>query len=196
MIRINLIGADRGNPARRSVHPGRRVADLAATGVAVVAMGTAVALVASRAWSLHQTATTVTRALAAASADRQVRGGAAERADVEEQRRAALARRVAELTRWRAARRAPAHLLETVSRSLPDGIWLVGVQQEAGALVLSGRATRSEAVFEFAANLEASGRVVLPVEIVGAGGGGDGSFALRAELPPVTNIGEPLAPGE
>ncbi len=193
MIWINLIGAGRGDAAR-SVRPHRSVADRVATGVAVLALGTSVALVASRAWSLHQTATTVTRALAAASADRHVRGSADARADTEEQRRAGLARRVAELARWRATRRASVLFLGTVSRSLPDGIWLVGVQQDARTFVLSGHTTRSEAVFEFAVNLEASGRVVLPVEVVGADADGDGTFALRAELlPPVTDTGEQLA---
>ena len=196
MIRINLIGAAGRDTARRSTRQRRGVADLAATGVAVMAIGTAVALVAFGARSLHQTAATVTRALAAANADWQARAGAAERAEAEEQRRTTLVRRVAQLTQWRATQRAPARLLETVSRSLPDGIWLIGVQQDAGAMVLSGRAIRSEAVFEFAANLEASGSVVLPVEIVGTDGDGDGTFVLRADLPPVTNMAERLAPGE
>ena len=196
MIRINLIGAGGGGTAGRST--GRRggAADLAATGVAVLALGAAVALVASGARSLHQTAAAVTRALAAADAGRQAHAGAVERAAAGERRREALARRVAQLTRWRATRAAPARLLETVSRSVPDGIWLVGVQQDAEAIVLTGRSTRSEAVFEFASNLEASGRVVLPVEIVGTDGGAEGRFALRVALPRATDTADRSAPEE
>ncbi len=180
MIRINLIGGGEADQAGKRVSRSRGVRDVAATLGAVVALAAATAYVAFDAWALRRTSVAVKRALAAADGDRQKRVAPVETLETEERRRAALERQVEQLSRWRATRGAPVGTFDAVSRSLPDGLWLTELRQDVDALVVAGRAARPAALFEFASNLEASGQVASPLEVVGTNAAGTGRFEIRA----------------
>ena len=180
MIRINLIGEWEADPGARGVSRSRGVPDRAATLGAVVALTAAVAYVVSDAWSLRQTSVAVTRALAAAEVDRQEGTAPGEALEAEERRRAALAHQVEQLSGWYTTRAAPVGVFDAISRSLPDGLWLTDVRRDADAFVVAGRTARPAALFEFAGNLEASGQVASPLEVVGTDAAGTGRFEIRA----------------
>ena len=60
----------------------------------------------------------------------------------------------------------PVRMLDQLSRSLPDSLWLTEVRQEADDVTVQGRATTLTALSDFVANLESSGHFLVPVEII------------------------------
>ena len=59
----------------------------------------------------------------------------------------------------------PVHMLDQVSRSLPDRLWLTEMKQTGEDLQLDGKTSTLSSLADFVANLEASGYFVKPVDI-------------------------------
>lgn len=179
MNHINLIGGrEAGAPDMRSRQRGG-VREVVSTAVAAAALVVAGTLAVSEALSIRRTTQAVSAALETAAAERREQAATEETLADAVERRAALSRRVAQLARWERSRAAPSRLLDVVSRSMPDGLWLTDFRQEADALVLVGHATDAEPVFGFASNLESSGRLALPVDVAGIDTAGAGRFEIR-----------------
>jgi len=86
-----------------------------------------------------------------------------------EQRRAQLQQRVALIEELRKMQTGPVHMLDQLSRSLPEMVWLTGLKQsltDANEVLIDGRATTQTGVSDYVANLEASGYFKRSVEIV------------------------------
>jgi type IV pilus assembly protein PilN len=86
-----------------------------------------------------------------------------------EQRRAQLQQRVALIEELRKQQTGPVHMLDQISRSLPEMVWLTGLKQsltDANEVLIDGRATTQTGVSDYVANLEASGYFRRSVEIV------------------------------
>jgi Tfp pilus assembly protein PilN len=81
-------------------------------------------------------------------------------------RKSELAEKLALIERLRTAQRGPVTLLSTINRSLPDGLWLLELNQRGAGVQLEGRATTLTAVTDFVERLQASGAFDRPVEIV------------------------------
>jgi Tfp pilus assembly protein PilN len=58
------------------------------------------------------------------------------------------------------------HLLDELSRALPDRLWLTQLKTQNGDIRVDGRTTSLTALSDFVGNLEASGYFVRPVEIL------------------------------
>jgi type IV pilus assembly protein PilN len=74
-----------------------------------------------------------------------------------EQRRAKLQERVSLIEQLRRGQSGPVHLLDQISRSLPDMLWLTDIKQQGDSLTISGRCTAQTALSDFITNLNASG---------------------------------------
>ena len=59
----------------------------------------------------------------------------------------------------------PVHLLDQVSRSMPDRLWLLDMKQTGNDVTLDGKTSTLSSLADFVANLEASGYFAKPVEI-------------------------------
>jgi Tfp pilus assembly protein PilN len=81
-------------------------------------------------------------------------------------RKTELAERLALIDRLRASKRAPVSLLETVSYSIPEGLWLLELKQASAVVQIDGRATSITAVTDFTERLQTSGFFLRPVEIL------------------------------
>jgi type IV pilus assembly protein PilN len=81
-------------------------------------------------------------------------------------RKTLLAERLALIERLRASKRAPVSLLETVSRSVPDGMWLLELKQIGQSVQVEGRALSLTSVTDFALRMQNSGLFEHPVEII------------------------------
>ena len=57
-------------------------------------------------------------------------------------------------------------LLDHVSKSLPDMLWLTDMNQEGGAVKIQGRSTTLIALSDFVANLGNGGFLKKPIDIV------------------------------
>jgi type IV pilus assembly protein PilN len=99
----------------------------------------------------------------------------------------------------RGSKRAPVSLLETVSRSVPEGLWLLEIKQTGTSIQVDGRALSITSVTDFAQRMQNSGLFERPVEILTALNEDVNSltvvrFAIKAETAkPVPAAGAPSA---
>ena len=77
-----------------------------------------------------------------------------------------LTERLGLIDRLHRTQRAPVELLQTVSRSVPDGLWLLELKQQGNAIQIEGRASSLTALTDFVERLQTSGRFDHPVDIV------------------------------
>jgi type IV pilus assembly protein PilN len=59
----------------------------------------------------------------------------------------------------------PVHMLDQISRSMPDRLWLMDMKQAGNDVTLDGKTSTLSSLADFVANLEASGYFAKPVEI-------------------------------
>ncbi len=85
-----------------------------------------------------------------------------------EARKAQLQERVALIEDLRKGQSGPVHLVDEISRSLPDLLWLTEIKQSGQELTISGRCTALTALSDFVGNLELGGVFNKPVEIIEA----------------------------
>jgi type IV pilus assembly protein PilN len=83
-----------------------------------------------------------------------------------EQQRAQLQQRVALIDELRKGQTAPVHIIDQISRSLPDMTWLVSLKQDTYDVTIEGRSTSLASLSDFVSNLEATRYFQRPVEIV------------------------------
>jgi Tfp pilus assembly protein PilN len=83
-----------------------------------------------------------------------------------EARRAQLQQRVQLIEQLRGGQSVPVQLLDHVSRSLPEMLWLEKMQQKDSVVTLEGRSTTLIALSDFVGNLGSSALLQKPIEIV------------------------------
>jgi type IV pilus assembly protein PilN len=83
-----------------------------------------------------------------------------------ESQKAQLEQRVKLIEELRKGQAGPVHLLDEISRSLPELMWLTELKQQGSGLTIEGRATTLTALSDFVGNLEGSRYFKRPVEIV------------------------------
>lgn len=133
--------------------------------------------------------------MAAAQAELVRLKDAAELVERTNARRTELTERLALIDRLRASKRAPVSLLETVSYSVPEGLWLLEMKQTAQSVQVDGRATSITAVTDFTERLQSSGYFLRPVEIISTATEAIDDtpvvrFVIKAEIVP------PQSPGD
>ena len=168
MIRINLLNTERKTStakvaSSKAFEPGQKMMVL---GSLILLL--AVAALGWRYWALGQQAAELEAQIEAANREearlqeilRQVREF--------EARRAMLQQRVDLIDQLRKGQNAPVHMIDQVSRALPEMTWLTGIQQAADGytLTVQGRCLTLTSLSDFIANLEGSRYFIRPVEIV------------------------------
>jgi type IV pilus assembly protein PilN len=83
-----------------------------------------------------------------------------------EAQRAQLQQRVTLIEELRRGQSGPVHLLDAVSRALPESMWLIEMSQQDDEVMIEGRCTSLTSLSDFVANLEAEEYFQQPVEIV------------------------------
>ena len=83
-----------------------------------------------------------------------------------EQRKAQLQQRVVLNEQLRKGQTGPVHMLDQISRALPEMLWLTTLKQVNAEIVMEGKATTLTGLSEFVSNLETSGYFKRSVEIV------------------------------
>ncbi len=99
-----------------------------------------------------------------------------------EEQRARIQERVALIERLRSGQSIPVQILDHVSRSLPDTLWLTLMQQEDDEITIAGRSTTLIALSDFVGNLAGSELLLRPIEIV------------NSQVEPAAGIGEQATP--
>ena len=162
MIRINLLAVERAHTGKRIlISPAQRVTIAAS----LILVGTA-ALLGWWFWTLHQRSLAVDAALAAAEEEtRQIRS-VLEQVRKFESQKAVLQQRVSLIEQLRRGQEAPVRLLDELSKSLPERLWLNDLSQTGAEFTISGMTDSLTAVSDFVANLEGTRWFRKPVEIV------------------------------
>lgn len=180
MIRINLLGGERQKAKKAFALDGPRRTALACSVVVVAgALG-----IGWWYWALAQASTQVDAEILAARQEAARLQSVLVEVRQFEQRRGQLQQRVALIEQLRGGQSIPVQLLDHVSRSLPDMLWLTKMDQENGALVLEGRSTTLIALSDFVGNLANTTLLKKPIEIV------------DSQVEAVTSSGAPAAAAE
>ena len=163
MIRINLLAADRAlpKPRRTFISPAQRVTFGAGLVLVVTALG-----IGWWYWSLQSESKRVDEEIARAETETQQLRSVLSQVQKFETRKAQLQQRVTLIEQLRKGQTAPVHLLDEVSRSVPDRLWLTGMTQQGTSFTLDGQTTSLTALSDFVTNLESSPWFKRPVEIV------------------------------
>ena len=162
MIRINLLGVERQKARKAPVFDIGRQVTVACSLVLVVAAGG----IGFWFWSLKSQAASLDSEIAAA--EREAARLKTVLAEVErfETRRAQLQERVALIEELRSGQSVPVQLLDHISSSLPEMVWLTGFKQEGSSLEIEGKSTTLIGLSDFVGNLATSPLLQKPVEIL------------------------------
>lgn len=198
MIRINLIAVERARARKRILIP---AAIRVTAGATIILLGTA-ALIGWWFWSLRQESIRVDQDLVRAESEtRQIRS-VLEQVRKFESQRALLQQRVTLIEQLRKGQYAPVHLLDEISKSLPDRLWLSELKQTGGDFAISGVTDSLTAVSDFVANLESTKWFKKPVEIIDSQVTPDPKagdlikFQVKAQFVDPTAPPEPPAPAK
>ena len=173
MIRINLLGVERPR-ARKTIafDVGQRLTF--AAGLIVVA---AVLVIGWWFWTIHNESAQLDTQLAEAQQEATRLRSLLAEVQQFEGRREQLRQRVALINQLRSGQSIPVQLLDHVSRSLPDMLWLTTMEQKEGQVTIEGRSTTLIALSDFVGSLGNTPLLQKPIEIVNsqvqpAGGSG------------------------
>jgi len=154
MIRINLLAVDRG-VGKKKAGGGVTAAQRVTIGAALILVSTLVG-VGWWYWSLHtQSAQLDTDISSAETEANQLRSVLAQ-VQKFETRKAVLQQRVTLIEQLRRGQAAPVHVLDELSRAMPDRLWLVSLGQQGPNFTIDGRTTSLTGVSDFVSHLQAS----------------------------------------
>ena len=162
MIRVNLLtGERRPRQVTRSFERGRWVS------LAGSALLIATALLGSwRHWTISQRDSRLAGEIEAARHDEARLTEVLKQGTEVEAQRAQLQQRVTLIDELRRGQTTPVHVIDQISRSLPDLTWLTSLRQEGYDVTLEGQCKSLTALSDFVSNLESTRYFKRPVEIV------------------------------
>ena len=165
MIRINLLGVERQKVKKAAAAPsfdvGQRLTLLCSLILVASVLG-----VAWWWWSLTNTATELDAEIARSQREAQQLRTLLSEVKTFEDRRSQLQQRVQLIEQLRSGQSVPVQLLDHISRSLPDMLWLTEMNQDNGAVTIQGRSTTLIALSDFVGNLGGTPLLQKPIEIV------------------------------
>jgi type IV pilus assembly protein PilN len=166
MIRINLISQTREKPRRRVpaaslVGSGQKITVACTLILALAVLGTGWWY-----WSLRKEAAKLTDDIAAAEAETKRLQALIVQVRQFETRKAQLQERVTLIETLRRSQSSPVHVLDAISRSVPDLLWLTQLDQKGADLTIEGRCMSLTSISDFVDNLGRSGWFKKPVEIL------------------------------
>jgi type IV pilus assembly protein PilN len=166
VIRINLLHTERKKAKKPvfTVPTGHRLT-IACSLILVAAVG----LLGWRYLALNRESARVDAAIAAAEQETVRLHSLIQQVQQFEQRRTQLQERVGLIEQLRKGQTGPVHMLDQISRSLPQMLWLTELKQNdkvQGEVTLDGRCMTLTALSDFVKNLEDTGYFKKSVEIV------------------------------
>jgi type IV pilus assembly protein PilN len=163
MIRINLLATERRGA--KAASPGFQAGQKMMV-VGSLLLVLTVALLGWRYWALGQQKADVAREIEAANREEARLQEILKQVQEFENRRKILEARVALIDELRKGQTAPVHMVDQISKALPDMTWLTNLQQNGYTLTMQGRCLTLTSLSDFIGNLEASRYFIRPVEII------------------------------
>jgi len=163
MIRINLLAVERERTKRPRavIAPAQKVT----IGASFILLATALGI-GWWFWSLRSQSSEIDAAITRAETETQQLRSVLGQVQKFETRKAQLQQRVTLIEQLRRGQAGPVHVLDEVSKSVPDRLWLTSMVQKDKEFTIDGRTTSLTALSDFVANIEGSSWFKRPVEIV------------------------------
>ena len=162
MIRINLLGGERQVKKKVVAFDIGQRLTLACSLILVVGAGG----IGYWYWSLQQRSAQVDADIARAQQEQLRLQSIIREVNEFEQERAALQQRVALIEQLRSGQSLPVQLLDIVSKSVPDMLWLTDLEQKGSDVTIQGQSTTLIALSDFVGNLGGTPFLLKPIEIV------------------------------
>ena len=164
MIRINLLAVERDRGKKKAVTLGTAGQKLTIGCSLILVL--AVLFIGWRYWALGRESTQLDADITAAHQETTRLRSVIQQVQQFEQRKAQLQQRVTLIEQLRKGQTGPVHMLDQISRALPQMLWLTELKQSGTDVIIDGKATSLTGLSEFVANLEASGYFKRSIEIV------------------------------
>jgi len=162
LIKINLLAVDRERTKRKATF---QIGQKITAGCSLILVAAALGI-GWWYWYLQSTSADLDQQIVDAETERGRLQNVIQQVQQFEAQRAQLQQRVTLIEQLRKGQTGPVHLLDEVSRALPDSMWLTTLAQKVNEVVIDGRCTSLTALSDFVAALEASNLFERPVEIV------------------------------
>jgi type IV pilus assembly protein PilN len=162
MIRINLLAVDRERSKRGALIPAAQRVTIAAS---LILIGTFL-LVGWWFWSLHQASVRLDDDLAKGEREMQQLRSVLVQVQKFEASKAQLQQRVTLIEQLRRGQSGPVHILDEISKAVPERLWFTDLTQKGDDIVLGGMTTSLTGLSDLVANLEQSAWFKKPIDIV------------------------------
>ncbi len=159
MIKINLIGDQKPAKSKKSSGAGIKMPGLGGNQNLLLGGILAVTLAVTGGWWYMVNSEMARWEKKHADADTELARlkPIRDKADRYEDRKELLERKISLITDLKKQQDVPVHILDQVSRSLPEFLWLSSMNAEANKISIQGKATTYNAVSNFFKNLSGSG---------------------------------------
>jgi type IV pilus assembly protein PilN len=162
LIRINLLTVDRERAKRKAKF---QVGQKITVGCSLILVA-AIFVIGWWYWSLHRTSADLDQQIVDAERETQRLQSVIQQVAQFEARRAQLQQRVTLIEELRKGQTGPVHLLDQISKALPEGMWLTDLRQVGSEITMEGRCTSLNSLSDFVSGLEVSNLFERPVEII------------------------------
>jgi type IV pilus assembly protein PilN len=162
MIRINLLASERATAKKKVAFQGGQKITVGCSLILVLA----VLFIGWRYLSLARQSSELTAQIASAQQETTRLHSIIQKVQDFEQRKAQLSQRVVLIEELRKGQTGPVHMLDQISRALPQMLWLTELKQSGTDVIVDGKCTTLTGLSEFVSNLEASGYFKRSIEIV------------------------------
>jgi len=162
MIRINLLGGER----QKAKSAARFDASQQLTALCSLVLVAAIGGIGYWYWSLSQEASRLDAQVATLTREAARLDTVLAEVKVFENRKSTLQQRVALIERLRQGQTVPVQMLDHISRSLPEMLWLTDLKQDGSFLTIEGRTTTLIGLSDFVGNLGTNEVLQKPIEIM------------------------------
>ena len=164
MIRINLLAGERERPKTKTAVPfdlGQKVTLVCSLILVAAALG-----IGWWWWSLDREKARIASDISEAQRETARLQSILHQVSAFDKQKQQLQQRVALIEALRKGQSGGVHMLDELSKALPEMLWLTQLKQDGGELTIEGRCTTLTALSDLVANLEHSRYFRKPVEIV------------------------------
>ena len=166
MIRINLLAAERDKTKKKKAVTFGTVGQKLTVGCSLILV-LAMLFIGWRYWSLARESSAIDAEITTAQQETTRLHSVILQVQQFEQQKARLQQRVVLIEQLRKGQTGPVHMLDQISRALPQMLWLTELKQATGTdVVIDGKCTTLTGLSEFVSNLEASGYFKRSIEII------------------------------
>ena len=156
MIRINLVAPERKSKAKDK-GPALPAGALQSYLLLALFAGGALVLCAGAWWLQSNKLRDLETRIAADEKRQKDLEAIKQQVDQFQQKKAMLENKVLVIEQLRLAQRSPVHMLDEVSKALPDYVWLTSLDENRGAMRFAGQSNSLAAVADFISGLQRSG---------------------------------------